>query len=170
MAVIVVAPNSVGATCPMPRCGSLQASECPGGGYTWYAILHLHYHPLIVYIGVACNVWFDRATKERCDIDGSSRVVEELAGSSYDGSRSDCDCTIKGTGPMSTSGDDYIMAFKNVKWTSMKKEHSKRSVIWKMPSWLNRPSSLLRQAHRFHSMMYTTLSPRSSSHLRFAAQ
>jgi hypothetical protein len=42
MAVIVVSSSSVEPTCPIPRYGSLQASECPGRGYTWYVRFHQH--------------------------------------------------------------------------------------------------------------------------------
>lgn len=34
MAIIIDADTS-GRACPMPRCQSLQASICPGGGFTW---------------------------------------------------------------------------------------------------------------------------------------
>jgi hypothetical protein len=42
MAVSVIAQASVDASCPMPQCGSLQASNCPGGGFIWYVIVRYY--------------------------------------------------------------------------------------------------------------------------------
>ena len=36
MAIIVVRPTLIDETCPMPKCGSTQTAESPGGGRTWY--------------------------------------------------------------------------------------------------------------------------------------
>jgi hypothetical protein len=42
MAIFVIAQASVDASCQMPQCGSLQASNCPGGGFIWYVVVRYY--------------------------------------------------------------------------------------------------------------------------------
>jgi hypothetical protein len=92
----------------------------------------LHHRLLTCVSSVSCNALFDRATKERCDIENLSSNADGLDESSdREASRhltSQRDMTEKRSNPTQNPNEDLNAAFKNVKWTVIRKRDTLMSV------------------------------------------